>query len=131
MLIFHYRGPQCTSSDPCPEGLSYWFDYGFETSYEFESVDAITSDYASSCSPDRGADGTKAFFGINHFTSIPMQDRASELGTSSMLETRIQECQSINSDQPVSVLYVDFGSTGSLLEVTQQHNSALARRRAA
>jgi hypothetical protein len=131
MLIFHYRGPQCFSDDPCPDGLHYWFSYAYETRYDFENVDAITADYSASCSPDRGADGTKAFFGINHFVSLPNDFAAKELGTVSMLKERISKCSAVNNDQPVSAILVDFASETSLLEVTQLHNKALARRRAA
>ena len=131
MLVFHYRGPQCYSDDPCPDGLHYWFTYAYETLFEFNSVDEITSDYTASCSPDRGAESMRAFFGINHFVSVPNTDAAIELGTVSMLETRISECSSVNNDQPVSVVLVDFASETSVLEVTQDHNRALASRRAA
>lgn len=130
MLIFHYRGPQCYSEDPCPAGLHYWFSHAYETGFQFDDVAAITSDYTASCSPDRGAESTKAFFGINHFVSIPNRDASEELGTASMLKTRISECSAVN-DQFVSAILVDFASETSLLEVTQDHNRALASRRAA
>ena len=129
MLIFHYRGPQCFSEDPCPDGLLYWFLYAFETSFQFSDPTAITSDYEASCVPDRGFDGKKLFFGINHFTEIPSSSEAKELGTESLLETRIEQCMSVNNNHNVSVVLVDFASDTNLLEVTQNHNKALGSRR--
>jgi hypothetical protein len=130
MLVFHTRGPSCTDASPCPDGLHNWFEYGFETPFQFTNVLDIESDYAASCSADRGANNQKKFFGINHFTRIPIQNRAEDLGTVESLETRIDECSSRNNDQPVNVVLIDFWTTGNLLQVVQEHNGELGRRRA-
>jgi len=130
MLVFHYRGPVCTDTDPCPDGLHYWFEHAFETPFQFSTVDAITSDYSESCSVDRGGGGSRKFFGVNHFTSIAFQNRAEDLGTAAMLERRIDECSTLQN-QPVSVLSLDFWSKTDLIQVVQDHNKALAQRRAA
>jgi hypothetical protein len=118
----------CITNDPCPDGLHYWFAYGFETPYDFESIEAITSNYDSSCAINRGTDGSKAFFGVNQFTSLPVKERASQLGTSQMLEERLSACSKVQNNQPVSVILVDFAEATDLLQVTQKHNSKLARR---
>lgn len=130
MLLFHYNGQTCADGQafPCPDGLHYWWDHAFETSFQFTTVSDITENYPASCEADRGR-ATNAFFGINHFTGIPRESSAETLGEGNLLRTRLDECATENSLRPVSLLQVDFWSKSDLIEVVQEHNRVWAERR--
>ena len=128
--MFHYNGPSCTSTEPCPDGLHYWFDYAAETQYAFTSVSDI-EDTALSCQITRGTNETrKIFFGVNMFVTPPSQSAARTLNTMSFAGNHIKKCSQLNDNDDVNLLFVDFWSEGMLLpELVQEHNKALGSRR--
>ena len=126
MVLFHYNGVDCTDGT-CPDGLHFYWSVGLETPFSFATVQDV-GNYTESCAAGRGQGGTKAFFGVNHFTDIPNPDRAKELGTADSLKAHIDACTQQQA-QPVNILYVDFWSLTDLVQVTQEHNDALGRRR--
>mmetsp|Transcript_22982 Transcript_22982/g.33925 ORF Transcript_22982/g.33925 Transcript_22982/m.33925 type:complete len:379 (+) Transcript_22982:267-1403(+) len=127
LLFFQYYGKECDDETTC-RGIHKFFDHGVETPFEFNSADDIM-DYQDSCMEDRGSDGSKAFFGINHFTKLPSSRKAEQLGTTDQLHSRIDNCSAQNRDRPISFVYVDFWTRGNLPQVTQERNIQISRRR--
>ena len=58
LLLFHHNGPNCSvpNTQGCPARILYWFQYVYETDYDFDGVEAIEN-YENSCPGTRGVGG--------------------------------------------------------------------------
>jgi hypothetical protein len=128
-LLFYYNAPSCDQVT-CPTGFHYYWDYAAETEFSFESISALDQTGAS-CLITRGDGGTKAFFGVNAFVTLPDQNAAKSINTESYLNSRIDACSALNDDLDVNLILVDFWNFGDVLEVTQTRNAALVAERRA
>ena len=126
-LFFEYsygRGPRCRSFDPCPPGLQYAWTHIGSTSFRYFYVDDLFN-YEVSCPPERGVEGSMAFYEISHFLSFPTPLLAEEVGTQEALMTKLAECRSRNGNQTVSAISVDFWTKTELPQVVQRMNAAM------
>lgn len=128
IVIFHYNGPRCDDSGPCPPGLHYWYTFGSDTQFDFDALENL-EDLSYSCEITRGDGTDRGFFGVSNFVTPPSAKVAKNVNTRDFVEKRMADCSDLNS-LPVNMVLVDFWSIGDVLEVTQEHNKALSERKA-
>jgi hypothetical protein len=111
LLLFKHNGFDCsdTSSAQCTNRILEFHKYALETKYEFPSPEDIDN-YSLSCAGDRGVNGRKDFFHINHFvtTFIGASMNAAEIiNERQSLLDRITQCEKITK-VAASLVSIDF-----------------------
>jgi len=68
VLFEHNHNFNCLdpTNTGCSPRIESFFDYAVETTWEFSNVGEINN-YEVSCAEDRGQNGLKDFYGVNHF----------------------------------------------------------------
>jgi len=124
ILFFIYNSDSCAVVG-CPPGFHDWFAYAAETQFSFESIDSLVDDVERACTITRGGSGTRDFFGINIFLSIPSRTAAEQFNDFVFLESHVETCSNQTGLKP-NLILVDFGAIGDVLEYVQDYNLALA-----
>jgi hypothetical protein len=127
--MFHFRGSECGDPSTCPPGLHFYLDYATNTPFDFGSVSDVEATSASCKFGTTPRANGKTFFGVNDFQSPPSQSAAQTLNSLEFAKNRIDTCSELNEGLDVNFIYADFWNEGDLIELTQQHNAALAARR--
>lgn len=128
IIMFHYNGPVC-SKDPtaCPAGLHQYYRYASENDWEHRNVESI-EDRLNSCELKNNGVNNTEFMGLNNFVSPPSQESAQILNDYSAAADYVEKCSAL-LETDINFLLVDFWGEGDLPRYTQDHNTALSRRR--
>lgn len=111
-----------------PGRISNFFTYAVETQWDFPDVAAIKN-YDTSCAEDRGANGLKNFYSVNHFvtgTFGPSKSSASTINKLTEIKNRVEACEA-KTGHRVNILSIDFWQRGDLPEYTQTVNIARSK----
>jgi hypothetical protein len=127
--MFHSRGSECGQPSTCPLGLHYYLDYITNTPWNFGSVSDVQATSTSCQFSQTPRVAGKTFFGVNNFVVPPSQSASQTLNSLGFAKSRIDTCSALNEDLDVNLIFADFWNEGDLIELTQQHNAALAARR--
>ena len=122
IVLMHYNGPGCFL-ETCPPGMNEYFVYATETDFQYTSAEEI-ADTANSCVLGRGATGTKDFYGVNAFVTLPNQRQSSILNQADFVKTLVTECSDQNNLN-VNFIIVDFWETGNVLDFVTEYNASL------
>ena len=103
LLLFKHNGIDCSniSTNGCSNRIAEFHKYTVETEWDFEDNDAV-ADFQTSCAPNRGIDGEKNFYQINHFvtrTLGPSIEAAKVINARDFLEERITQCEKITNQE--------------------------------
>jgi len=126
LILFHYGAWRYRQN-----GFHNWFDYGVNTEYSFQDVDAVL-DTANSCQLTSAGDSSlRQFFKVNNFVTNPLPSKtaAQTLNKYDFIKDRVNSCSVANGGLKVNMLSVDFWSTGELPRFVQEYNKGLATRR--
>jgi hypothetical protein len=126
ILLFFYDGATlCVdSADGCPAGFHDWFSYAAETAFEFLTADELLV-FTNACVITRGASGTRDFFGINYFTTIPSASTAQEINQYALVKTHVETCAALNEMSP-SLILVDYWNVGNVSDVVSDYDALLS-----
>lgn len=104
------------SSGPGPDWYRPFYELGFDTPYDFQSVDEM------SCDVLRG-EAPAPFFLINHWISdpFPSAEAAAQVNRADVLEARVADCRARWGRAP-SLIAVDFQDLGDLRAVVDRLN---------
>jgi hypothetical protein len=132
VLFEHNHNFNCLdpTNTGCSPRIESFFDYAVETTWEFSNV-ADINNYEVSCAEDRGQNGLKDFYGVNHFVTAtfgPSKSSADILNQMDSIQNRVTECEK-RTGHKVSVLAVDFWQRGDLPEAAQTINKSRAKKR--
>ena len=111
--------------------MHYYLDYATNNDWQAETL-AELRDTAVSCPFTRTPANAiqKTFFGMNNFvtpsTAPPPKSAADTSNSYEFIKDRIATCTELNNGQNPNFVLVDFWSKGDLVQVTQEHNAALA-----
>lgn len=128
IMFFHFNGPSCSTTTPCPAGFHDWFAYAVEAQFSFNRI-AQVQNATYACELGRGRNARRDFYGLNSFLSIPSEQAAGTLNSKEFLEGYIDDCIDLSGGLDVNVMSVDFWSDGDLVEVVQLRNEALGQAR--
>ncbi|HMV68376.1 MAG TPA: hypothetical protein PKA64_16125 [Myxococcota bacterium] len=105
------------SGGPGPAWFPPFYDVGFDTPYEFRSVDAF------SCDVLRGS-GDHDLFLVNHWVEdpFPSEANAAAANAADVLRARIDACEAERGHR-VNLLAVDGYAVGDLLQVVAERNA--------
>jgi hypothetical protein len=132
IILFYYNAASCDNqvndsgtAVGCPSGFHFWFQYGVNTQFSFDTIEDI-EDTANSCTlTGAGANSQRDFFRVNAFVKIPSRTVADTVNEETFAETRMQDCSASNSDLPVNFYSVDFWDRGDVPQTVQDHNRNL------
>jgi hypothetical protein len=132
IILFYYNAASCENqvndsgvAVGCPNGFHFWFQYGVNTQFSFDTLEDI-EDTANSCTlTGAGANSQQDFFRVNTFVKIPSRTVASTVNNETFAERRMQDCSSLNADLPVNFYAVDFWNRGDVPQTVQDHNRNL------
>jgi hypothetical protein len=123
ILLFHSNGPGCETWE-CPPGFHDYFDYVAETPTTYQYASDILLDTENACRIDKGDAGTKDFYGVNLYVTLPDADQQAMLNSMDTLTSKVDSC-SIQVDQDVSFVIVDFWQVGDVITFVTQYNTDL------
>lgn len=127
IIVLQHQGPNCSVKGSCPDGVHHFYDYAFQTDYDFDGADALDN-YEVSCKLLTG-NLTNDFFVLNHFArgsfDLPSASEGREANTKESLTARIEACED-RLGRVANLLTVDFWSVGDTLQVVDTHNARLA-----
>jgi hypothetical protein len=127
ILLFYYAQPDCANQQggSCPAGFHFWFDYGVNTQYSFDSIEDIDNVDASCVLTGAGANSQRDFFRVNAFVSAPSRTVADTVNTRGFGFVRMQDCAALNENLPVNFYSVDFWTRGDVPRMVQEYNRNL------
>jgi hypothetical protein len=130
VILFYVSSPN--GSGVHPPGIHYFFDYGMQNEFSYESVDDLRDTLGSCSLRSAGSGGTREWFLINAFVTrvqfgvqvAPSREAAAEINTIQFSEPLLDACEQFHG-QKVNLIVVDFWSEGNLPALVDQHNAAL------
>jgi len=123
ILFFTFGGSESCAQGDCPFGFNDWEQYAAMTSDQVTSADSVLVDTSAACELSQGASGTKDFFGVNLFPSLPFEDDSIIMNEESFLRRYVQSC-ALQNGLSVNLIVVDFWSHGDVLKVVNELNAA-------
>jgi hypothetical protein len=128
ILFFLYNGDTLcvNAADGCPPGFHDWFTYAAETEFQFDSADDLINNTSTSCAITRGAQGSRDFFGINYFTTIPSSTTCADIHQANKVKSHIEACTALNAPISPSLIIVDYWNIGNVDNVVAVYNELLA-----
>jgi hypothetical protein len=132
IILFYYNAASCDNqvnangvAVGCPTGFHFWFQYGVNTQFSFDTIEDI-EDTANSCTlSGAGANSQADFFRVNAFLKIPSRTVADTVNAETFANKRNQDCSALNNNLPVNFYSVDFWDRGDVPKVVQDRNRAL------
>mmetsp|Transcript_13348 Transcript_13348/g.19221 ORF Transcript_13348/g.19221 Transcript_13348/m.19221 type:complete len:609 (+) Transcript_13348:145-1971(+) len=126
LIVFQHDGPDCKVPGECPDGVHNFFDYAFQTEYNFRGANALNQ-YESSCDRKSGL-LSNSFMLINHFAKgrlgLPSESESILANSYQSLQGRVEGCAEITG-RTANFLAIDFWSEGATLEIVNDYNLLL------
>eukprot|EP00594_Rhizosolenia_setigera_P011865 CAMPEP_0178967480 /NCGR_PEP_ID=MMETSP0789-20121207/17623_1 /TAXON_ID=3005 /ORGANISM="Rhizosolenia setigera, Strain CCMP 1694" /LENGTH=398 /DNA_ID=CAMNT_0020653105 /DNA_START=78 /DNA_END=1274 /DNA_ORIENTATION=+ len=125
IIIFHHETTNCLDPDKeaCPVGFHHYFNWAVETPFFFPDEESLLS-YEKSCALDRGKNGKKDWYGVNHFVTrgFAIPQIAADVNQRDVISKRVEECLEISGGLFPNFVQVDFWSVGGLPGFVTQYN---------
>jgi hypothetical protein len=133
IILFYYNQPDCANQS-CPTGFHFWFTFGVNTQFSFDSVADLEATDSSCVLTGAGADSQRDFYRVNAFVDVPSRQVADTVNAENFMVQRMQDCAALNQDLAVNFYSVDFWDRGDVPRTVQEYNrnlidNAAARKR--
>lgn len=129
VIVFHFQGPACDDTDPCPPGIHPYYRFTSNSQWNLQNLNQVAnSTFSCSFTQIPQPLGT-TFFGLNNFVVPPVQSSARTMNEYEYLANRIETCSNFHDGLDVNFVYVDFWNEGEVPRLVQDRNAAKALRR--